>query len=320
MARVKSPLPLSGKLGPVVFAHDGENTTVRMRPSTNKRRWKTSPRLRRSRENAQNFGGASKAACAIYQAVKQGRKELLMPYAHNKLLRRLRAHARGTDGRRIGRYTFKNAIPALRNLDLSRKGAPTQHIKVQPLGPVHRPDSLRVTGIQDAAAALGLNGNGRCEMRIRLRYLPFPEAAFDHTSKEWKIDPAINHMQAPYVITEWMPVQVVPDDGLLLHLQQPKDDEPVIISLIIEWREVRAVDDEIKPLPHKSVARIAALQYSDALAAELASEDEERRRSSSGKNHPPQPPAPDWQKDPKAFLNFALGALATKPEAIPKTE
>jgi hypothetical protein len=237
-----------------------------------------------------------------------------MPYAHNKLLRRLRAHARGT-ARAIDRYSFKNAIPALQNLDLSRKGAPTQHVKMLPLGPVHRPHSIRISGLREAAEALALNGNGRCE--LQLRYISFPEVVYDKSDKTWNFTNDGRHRQAPFVFTEWIPMQVVPEDGLLLHLAQPTDDDPTLVSVVIEWREVREVDGEVKTMPGKSVARIAAMQYSDALAAELA--QEAAAKEEANRHLPAQPQAPDWQKDPQAFLTFALGVLAQNPETIPKT-
>jgi hypothetical protein len=334
MARIKTPFPISGPLGDLVFAAGAKKTTIRLRPYTNKQRWLTHPRFLRSRENAQSFGGASKTACAIYSAIARNQKELLLPYSHNKLIRRLRATAKG-EARAIDRYNFKNAYPALRNLDMSHEEAPISCIQFTPLGPAHHPDSLRIKGFQDCAETFHLNGNGRLEVRLQIHHVPFPETQYDPELRKWSFTPEVQKLRPTLNKSEWIPVQILPKEGLKLLLSQeeqtptPPDTHspntetklpsaptpPNLIFVLVEWREVREVDDEIKPMPEKTIARLAAMQYSAELAAEMA-QDEKDTAEEALKHQPAKPSLPDWKTNPQAYLAAALTGMV-KPPDIP---
>jgi hypothetical protein len=142
----------------------------------------------------------------------------------------------------------------------------------------------------------------------------YPESQYSKENKEWEFAHGTQHLAAPRFTSEWIPVQILPNEGLLLNLEQPQQEEPVLIFVVLEWQEVREVEDEVKPMHEMAVARLAAMQYSEALAAEIAQEEAAVQKTQS-----PRPQIPDWQKDPHAYLEFALKGLAKKPQTSPPT-
>jgi hypothetical protein len=308
MAKASSIYPTSGSIGDVTFAQTQMGMVVRQKSSLDRDKFRKHPNLKQAREHAKGFGGASVAACPIYSALKNHYgKLLMMPYAHNEIIRRFKKAAT-RDQIVVDQYDFRLMIPALRGLDLSRERTTSALIKTTTVGSHHNPDTIAIQGFDKAAEALQTHGQTRIECRFVLKYVRLAEVQYDEIGRRWEPSGGKASCIALSPLTDWIPTDILPKEGLQLQLQHPHPAEPVLIFLFLEWRSVNEVTDEIKLLPKKAVVRLVAMQYSEALAAEIA--DYEARRQPTVKRGT-EPTPSQWRTDPKAYLQAALKGFAS---------
>lgn len=272
MAKVISPFQCSGSIGHVVFRVRNGQQTAHLKGFFDRKKWRNNRRAALSHLNAQEFGGAAKCACAIYNAIRgSGGEDTFRPYAHNHIARLLRRHAVRRGGP-VDSYNFRDAIPALRGLDLSREGSPSKQVSFHPIGPVHRPTHVRVQGLREAAHAIDPTGRKQLEFRVVRRAIHFPEMHYHAQDWEWR---RTNHDPLPAensYTTPWITVDSVPGEGIRLHTASAATlagpERPILVFLQIEWRELRP-QRKPKELKGYTIVRLGAILATAEEASEL---------------------------------------------------
>jgi hypothetical protein len=335
MAKAHGPTLLHGKIGKLIYSVRNGKQFVRQAPEEYIFRKGTPAHGLNRRE----FAGAAKIGNEIYRSIKGSKPRkrsninpndilgpIFKPYSQNILTARLKKAADfETKLVHNGNYHFAHdfrfydAVRAFRGLDLSQKTAPTDKVRFNPIGPQHNPTAIKVHGLDHAAAEISTHGNARLEFRIHIRQTEFWERTYSSNEKKWiptdhlessKTNKAApeHHISSP---SDWIPVEIIPAEGLTLDLQQEADfwnakfpnGAKYLTTILIEWREVRNVGAKIKRLHDKGIARIVCLHapaetWSHASAA----------KSGPAKHH----------IIPKAFLN-GTAKPKTNPFKDPKT-
>lgn len=336
MARIDSLFPPQGAIGATVFRRQRDGKTIAyMLSRVDRRTWRHHPRWVRSRETAQEFGGAAKAGSAIYRALKcEETRAMFRPYAHNHIARKLLAHAERPEGSRAAdRYTFAAAIPALRGLDLSHPGSVGKCIRFTTFGPHHCPDTVRVQGLREAAAQIDPTGAAQLEFRLTRKTIRFPEMGFDAQSFEWREDKAGSVRVGEALSSAWIPIEAFPKEGLHLRLAageahpsipgggeeqggQPTAPVDSLVFLFIEWRQIR---DRRKPvyLHHQGTIRLAAIRTTLDNARDMAQAGIQtpKPRKRYRKLPPAQPRKRFKHTHPEAYLKAALVEWMAPPPA-----
>ncbi len=278
MARSKSPIQIQGRVHNLLFRLIDGQQYVQMAPNNDgqhKKRKKDPERYLRYLRNAAEFAGASKIACDIYRHIRTNKNDptsgLLRPYAHNRMIARLKEagdfHKKdGIQGRHYAQaYSLFDVQKALKGLDLSHDAAPTSHVRMVPIGPQHNPDAIRVLGLEHAADAIGANGNASLEFRFRISQAQVDEIVLDQHG-EWilakkpeditqqnSIDPSRSYPSG------WIPTEIIPAEGFLLALPRQEDGAKYITAIHVEWREHKTVGRRILYHRKKAIVQIAAV-------------------------------------------------------------
>lgn len=272
MATVTSLTQLRGALGDAIFRSQNGKTIAYLASSPDRDSWRKNAQGVRSHENAQEFGGAAMAGSAIYKAIcNKETRDIFRPYAHNYIAKRLRRHAPRAAGKRAAhQYTFQGAIPALHRLDLTREGSASHQIRLTPIGPVHRPEALRIQGLRQAADAIGVPENVRLEFRLTRKTLCFPETHYNPADWEWK---RTDHQSIliEQLATQWIPIECIQKEGITLSLspQQSSPDGNELTFLVVEWRKIKS-GQRPKPIPGHGMIRLAAIRTTLENAQEMA--------------------------------------------------
>jgi hypothetical protein len=319
MAIVTSPLTCYGSIGDVTYVRRNGKTIAYMRPDTGRDEWRNNKKAILSHLNAQEFGGAAMAGSAIYNALAFGRtRKACMPYGHNHVARQLRKHTPRTKGF-LDHYTFEAAIPALRNLDLSREGSPSKLLTFLNIGPVHCPTHTRIQGIRKASEAIDPTGSRNLEFRITRKNVRFPEIRYNTSEWKWsRTDPGPDILASTHS-TLWIPVDCVPKEGITIPLtKQPQEGNsepctliselPETVFFIVEWRE-RKPKQKPKKIKSTAIVRAGAIRTTTEHAQEMTIIDQATRRT---RKYSPQPRNPKRKPVKKAlpgyFLRIAIGA------------
>ncbi|MFN8395575.1 MAG: hypothetical protein U0176_13120 [Bacteroidia bacterium] len=328
MARVKSPFQVSGSIGDISFSTSGGKTTARMKPGISKDKFRNHPRLQLSRENAQSFGGASKIACAIYQAATGRRNPLVARYSHNRLIAKLQMGMR-RENHAVDHITFLDIAHLLGDIDFGRPSEPAKRLQHSTLGPDHCPHTLKLTGLLEAGRAAQGRGNGRIECRIGIKYIEVPDATRSD-SKQWSLVYGKSSKVHKYTSdTPWIPVEILPTEGLTLSLHhalkthpaphregtQPESNShlstlnsqllpaPFLVFLTVEWQEVHEAGPGTKEkiITHhdKAIFKVVALQMDQETADKLAALTPIPEPTPKASNEA-------WREDPEQFLQHAL--------------
>ena len=344
MAKALPPFPIHGKIANLTFTVRNDKQFVQASPG---------PRnLKRAGEayfrNIDEFAGAAKVAQEIYRYIKpqafdpreksenlQKLGPVCRPYTQNYLTAQIKRKADKENKRRtkVGLWyakeiTFFDAVNALRGLDLSNESAPSGHLGMTPIGPQHNPTAIRLTGLQHAANAIGIHGNAQLEFRIFIHQSRVPELEYDRADRQWhkRQDPegrsTSNRRSYHSQPTAWIPVDIVPKEGL--HLPLPtgiwKEDDKYLTAVFCEWREIRTVGRRCKRLHDKGIARIAALH---GPAADWTDNTRQLREPDPNHGRMSIPPSPkmDPRQNPEAYLAEALAMLhpARTPKSPPPT-
>lgn len=311
MARVHTPYPISGSVGNYTFTRRGKKTFLKEKVFIpNKRTPKWESRRPMQRANRIAFGGASKLACHLYSTLTKKVEGICKPYAHNDIAAKLRESAKHTQFK-AERYTFRAAYRHLLGMDLSKETSQSRKLSLTPIGPGHCPNQLRISGLKEAAEAIEIHGNAHLELRIQLRYVPFVDMQYVKGNRNWQ--PVKGAMPVHNFVTSysaWIPTEILPEEGLTLALPATDDPEtPQLVFLMVQWREVREIDLKTTPLASQNIVRLAAMLYSEAMAAEIS---EDNRAY-------PKPQAPrenlleTARANPQEYLQMALNGLAAPP-------
>jgi hypothetical protein len=319
MAKVNSIFDCSGSIGHTTFSRRNGKTVAYMRPDIDRDKWRNNKNAILSHLNAQEFGGAAMAGSAIYKALAFGRsRKACMPYGHNHIARQLRKHTPRTKGF-LDHYTFEAAIPALRNLDLSREGSPSKSLTFLNIGPVHCPTHTRIQGIRKAAETIDPTGSRNLEFRVTRKNVRFPEIRYD--AKDWKwtrTDPGPEILASTHS-TLWIPVDCVPKEGITIPLtKQPQGSNsepctlnaelPETVFFIVEWRE-RKPRQKPRKIKSMAIVRAGAIRTTVEHAQQLAIFE---RATNKTRKYSPQPRNPKRKPVKKAlpayYLRIAIGA------------
>lgn len=337
MAKITSLFPPQGTLGNTVFRRQKDGTTVAyMLPIFDKEKWRKNEEAIRSHENAQEFGGAAKAGSAIYKAlVTKTTRAMFRPYTHNYIAKKLRRNAQRPQHRRAAeQYSFQAAIPALKNLDLSHKDSPSKLLKLTSIGPNHRPNSVKVQGIREAAAQIDPTGKTELEFRITRKTLQFPEITYDAQQWEWSRTQDAPLQTGNTITSKWIPIDCFPKEGMAISMAaigdqlegeaqtpatvpSPNANPDELVFLLIEWRQIRGKKRKPKLLPAQGIVRLAAIRTTLEHAQELAQNGIQtpRRTKRYCKLPPAQPIQRLKHRNPAYYLKVALGGLLATPPA-----
>ncbi|MFN8394475.1 MAG: hypothetical protein U0176_07370 [Bacteroidia bacterium] len=249
------PFPISGSVGDLTFYTVNGKTYARNKPGITREKFLTHPKLQRSRENAQNFGGASKLACAIYRDARGNQRGTASPYAHNQLIARIcRGMNRRT--RAVEEITFMDVAHLLRGIDLSRGQEASKRIAVTTIGPNHNPTSLRISDIPAAASLAQGRHPGRIECRIQLNYIRFPQVALNDDAK-WDFQNQESLHLLHTIQSDWIPTEILPTNGLTsISSPIPLELPQAIRALRLALRELEVLSKGSKgsngPKPNKT--------------------------------------------------------------------
>jgi hypothetical protein len=271
MAKAHTPHLLRGKIGNLIYRVRDGKQLVHLAPSPHrdKQRFESRMAYRHFRLNLHEFAGAATVACDVYRHLLSEHKPMLRPYSHNRMTALLKAagdhHIKsqllGTAHHHALAFRLYDAFKAFQNLDLSHPGAPAAQVSMTPVGPGHNPTAIRIGGLRTAARAVPVKGNARLEVRIHLRQTTFSEHEWSAQHQRWlpvERNPPIvgSGMNRP---SGWIPVEALPHGDLHLDLPQNPEGAKFLTAVIVEWREVRAVDDKEVLHPKQAVVRIVSV-------------------------------------------------------------
>jgi hypothetical protein len=325
MAKAHSPHLLRGKIGNLIYRVRDGKQLVHLAPAPHQERARYKRRLQYQgfRLNIEQFAGASAIASHLYRELFSDYTSLVRPYTHNRLTALLRKTGDGHTRTQVlpgdqvhaGAYRVYDAWKALQGQDLSHNGAPTKQVSMTPIGPQHNPTAVRITGLRDAARAIHTHGNARLEARIHVRQANFEEMAYDPVDKEWRpLDPdytPVKYRGCTFTRPSgWIPAEVLPKGDLNLPLPESPDGDKFITAILIEWREVRAVDEKIIQHPKQAIARIVAVH---GTPEDFTEPIHTRQRPDHPGDQDPEPFSPqnDWRKKPQEFLQEAILHIRT---------
>lgn len=224
--------------------------------------------------------------------------------------------------------TFLDIAHPLGDIDFGRPSEPANRLQHSTLGPDHCPHTLKLTGLLEAGRAAQGRGNGRIECRIGIKYIQVPDATRSD-SKQWKLVYGNSNKAHKYSSeTPWIPVEILPTEGLTLSLHhalkahpapQPESTQPesnfhlssfnfhlpapFLLFLVVEWQEVHeaglGTKETITTHHDKAIFKVVAVQMDQETADKLAA------------LAPIPEPAPAvsneaWREDPERFLQDAL--------------
>ncbi|MFN8396982.1 MAG: hypothetical protein U0176_20315 [Bacteroidia bacterium] len=349
MARSRSPFPVSGKLDDVQFTVRNGKNFVHMAPSYRYRhqRCMASPRHDRYKLNLREFAIASRMGCLLYKqlVIKNHTNPanpgpIFRPYSQNILTGRIKkaaANEKKHAERAQGKHWFADEIRtpdialALRGLDLGRGESVSRQVVITTFGPSHNPTELKITGLPDAAKAITTAAGHRIECRIRIHQAGFNEQVWNPKLKQWQETPnlrpdgKVTTQPQRHAPSDWIPVEIIPEDGIRIPIPQCDEGSKHITAVIIEWREHRGFGRRIVRLHDHGIVRIAAV-HAPASAFKQAIDV----------THVPHTqhlipatlarlaPEPAWRTHPKEYLDKVLAPIRPKepapPEPIPQLE
>jgi hypothetical protein len=326
MATAKTPFPIHGKLGKLIFyVRDGKQF-VREKPDEIKFHQGT-PAMGLNRKE---FGGAAKIALDIYRNLRQGRRERetvpqFMPYAQNHLTSIIK---KGADRERKARgerfcyaesFRFHDTARAIAGIDLGQDPSNANKVQMLPIGPLHNPDFVKITGLEHAAESIGTIGSARLEFRFQIRQTRIQELQPDAHGEGWKVSaPHANSAgthhaekaKAHSTPSDWIPAAIIPDDGFTIPIPKWNADAKYATCIVIEWRELHPTGRRIRYMRNKAIIRIATLHapVSAWPAPKKKQKASQKQSAMREADHPAIAPLP---KNPAAYIQAALQRLQT---------
>ncbi|HEX2901667.1 MAG TPA: hypothetical protein VHS96_18290 [Bacteroidia bacterium] len=329
MAKATTPHPIHGKIGNLIYTVRNGKQFVHEAPEHYVFRQGTPAHGLNRRE----FAGAAKIACEIYSAIKAAKPgrwpaknpadapgPIFKAYSQNILTAQLKKSA-AADAKRKHRYyhfadrfLFRDAVAALKGLDLSRDKATAALVSMVPIGPQHNPTAIRIQGLENAADRIQVNGNARLELRFHIRQANFVERFYCKDREAWvtraemdgesaNAHSAIRHISPP---SDWIPVEIIPREGFCLELPEWAQDAKYLTTVLVEWREVRNVGNKVTRHHDCGIVRIVALHA--PAEAWKADDDSAATKFSTAAHH----------SAPMAILN-GTAKPRINPRAHPKT-
>jgi hypothetical protein len=346
MARALAPFQLRGKIHTLIFKVQNDRQIAYLAPEVRPERHKErmrDPSKEAYRLNILEFAMASTIACEIYGRISPTHDRnigpILRPYSQNLLTARLKQaacrhekhkHAVAILNGQAQWYgksiRLPDVVEALQGLDLSHPGAPSDLVRMNPIGPLHNPTAIRLTGIDRAAQAIARHGHARLECRFHIRQAAFQERTLTddgldhctwHRAHGLPASTCHGYSSPP---SDWIPTQIIPAEGLLLELPTPPADAKFVTAIHIEWREVRTVGRKIMRHHKMGIAKIVSVHgpAEAFLAPEVSSASVAFTRYETHQAMPlsflngTARPQARWQSDPQAFLKQALARLKPK--------
>ncbi|MFN8395353.1 MAG: hypothetical protein U0176_11980 [Bacteroidia bacterium] len=282
MAIAHTPFPISGRVGKMIMTIRNGKQFVHQAPGYAGRHQKrmADPRLTGYQHHTRAFGQASSLSTKIYRSIRPHRLEdgdenigaQLIPYPQNRITTRIyQAGVAGTRAKISSttssfyatEYRIRDIAPYLRGMDLGLPEAPNSAITIQPLGPGHDPDAIRIRGIQEAAKTISIHGNSRIEFRVHIRRAEIQEMIWRQEYKRWR---PINDVHTrdkpasprPMKPSAWIPVDILPPEGLRIPIPRDAPEATIVTSVVIEWREIRPVGNKTIYHHRKGIVRIVA--------------------------------------------------------------
>jgi hypothetical protein len=256
MAKYTSPLNVSGSMYDMTLQKNG---VVKMKSSLDKEKWEKKPTMKASRENTEEFTGATKCAGRIVTHIEGDMALLAKMPLHSHIAKALRRTAERTT-RIAEAFTFEPAIDALHRLDLSPSNVLVPKITIQTIGHALQPTAIQVIGIQEAADGIPVLKGNRLECRIHLNFTRFCAFTRDEFGN-W--NPDQDGRMNPLYPTGWISPEAIPDEGLRFDLQNPDPNHPQILFMAIEWRQLTPKESRRKiDMKKWSIFRVAALYRS----------------------------------------------------------
>jgi hypothetical protein len=275
-------------------------------------------------QNLAEFTAANKIGCQLYNnldchAWNPG-APVLMPYAHNRLISAVKKsvhrdnHPKGGIG---SAFRIQEAYHALKGLDLSHPDAPSSAVKFQPLGPQYNPLSIKIEGLRHAAEAITRHGNATVEFQIDIRQSRYQELVQHPEDRSWitlqqaQGEPESDDNESQYHSkpTGWLPIDIVPEEGITIPLPKRPESERYITTVVIQWRELRTVGRRIRLHRTKAIVKIVSV-HAPASALNLRIPHPGQNPYNIKPIAPVKVPDPNaWRKDPEAYLKAALNNL-----------
>jgi hypothetical protein len=349
MARATSPVLLHGLVGNVMFkVINGTQYAYQASDKQNHKRMLEDPVYYKAyRYNQLELGGASLIATEIYHNIKldgDNLKPIFRPYSQNIITGRLKKFAERDAKMAAAKgakyyasyFSIADTQRALTGLDLSHDEAPSDQVKMIPLGPRHDPTAIQLLGLERAAEAIKTLGNARLEFRIHVRQANCKELTINEDRRGWNEAMRLTegytfdaqhgviqdaqgryHMRNPCEFpghteeSEWIPAEIIPKEGFTLDLPTHEDHHTFVTAVMIEWREQRTTGRRIIKHHKMGIVRIVSVHGpAEAFPSPAAQESSQDAHSLS---HCDKPLLDiDWQKDPKAYLAAALGRFKPK--------
>jgi hypothetical protein len=332
MARATTPHPIHGKIGNLIYRVRNGKQFVHEAPATYVFRQGTPAHGL----NRQEFGAAAKIASDIYRNIKPRRDPeklgpIFAPYPQNILTAKLKLGADTERKRTFKDYSyadefcFRDTARSLMGLDLSHarpqqspgRCAPAECVHMQPLGPQHNPTSIKVTGLDQAAAVIDAHGNARLEFRFQIRQTRVLELKYHKEENKWmpkEDDPSNSNTHHAHKVlahsqpTDWIPVEIIPNQGFTLPIPKWAPDAKYATVVMIEWREIRAVGHRIKPLHDHGIVRIVSFHA----PAEAWLSPHKTIAPTAAPSHTAHEAMPfTLPIDPEAFIKAAMRKLIT---------
>jgi hypothetical protein len=331
MAKAKGPTLLHGKIQSLIFRVRNGQQEVYFAPGD----YDFSKAGMAYHLNKREFAAAAHIAQDIHRSLRRKRFDelgpIFCPYPQNRITAALKKGADHDHKKQKKQrfhyahaFTFRDTARALQGLDLSRKTAPTNHVEMIPLGPLHCPTHIKIRGLEKAAEAIQIAGNARLEFRIHIHQSRIKELQYHEEDKKWlplqhiRSDSQIQHRTPP---SDWVPTQFIPAQGITLPIPQWEQRDKYLTTILIEWREIRTVGHKIITKHEMGIVRIAATH-----GPAEAYQDATPNQHHGPKNHPWNEergirssentalPTDNWQDmDPEAYLKAALEKLLGAP-------
>ena len=319
---------LSGRLLNYIFKIRDGKQIVSLAPfkSDHERRLRERDRFPGYIDNQEEFIGANQIGCQLYNELEchasNAGAPILMPYAHNRLISAVKKSVRRIENPKGGsRATFRiqEAYHALKGLDLSHPDAPSNAVKFTPLGPQHNPEAIKIEGLKHAAPAITRHGNATVEFQIDIRQSRYKELVQHPDDRSWitlqqaQGEPELDKNERQYHSkpTGWLPIEIVPDQGITIPLPKRPENERYITTVVIQWRELRTVGRRIRIHRTKAIVKIVSV-HAPANVLNLKIPHPGHNPYNIKPISPIKVPDPNaWRQDPQAYLKAALNNLIT---------
>lgn len=321
MAKSQSIHLISGRLHDIIFKVRDGKQYLSMAPfhTHNEQRSKDKVHYRDYFRNQREFAAASRIGGIIYRVIKKpvNFDPIFKPYAQNTITAAIkRAVHLDTDHKAdlLAQYRIIDGYHALKGLDLSPEDAPTKKVFMTPLGPLHNPDTLHINGLQAAGATLRGHVKSTIECRLHIRQARFHEFTEDPDTHEWITaadapDPKDDHPEWNSQPSGWIPMEIIPYEGIKIPLPHQAPHEKYVTIIMIEWREHSPVGRRLRYHRKDTITRIVSI-HAPAEALPLKHPHPAKNPYNVAPIKAIHIPTTDgWQQDPEAYLQEALGML-----------